>query len=700
MHRGAIWSVSLAALGGLLISLTPAEPAQDKTGAERQEIRAVLDKALGYLKTSQAKDGSFSAKLAGPGITGVVVAGLIQGGVSADEPVVARALKHTSKPRSRTTAASTARASLTTPPASPSWPSTKRTRAANTTPSSATPAPSSRESRRKTTPRTLHSAASATRPRIAPTCPTPTSPSRHCWRPACPRMTRRSRILLKFIGRCQNLPGEFNDQAWAKKAGKDDLGGMTYLPFDTDDNRHKTPDGGLRSLGGMTYGGLKSFLYAGVDKNDPRVKAAVNWIRNHYTVEENPGMGQKGLYYYYHTFAKAMHAWGEDPFADAKGTKHPWRRELFMALKAKQQDNGSWINAGDKTFMELNPDIATGFAVLSAELHATLAAASESARIAPACGLAARPPEPLTRKRGNLVFPENHIARAWVGTALAAMLAIPALARADAFDNYTNTILAKVPTSKLAEPIKQLTPELMVQHSRALPGGSAAFVVIKTNDNRFAKLLIQPAGAQDLGNEYSVPILLVERFVTYREGEERTIVAKGQDVRLFAGFHFSLDIGQVVPAKLGGDVRYVVEGDKSWLEPVGKAEMFLVTKHLPEATLKKGAKVVVGEKFDPAYFAGTYKLYSDGRRSGTLQLKLSENGKEVDGWYYSDKDGAKYEVSGAIGNPKHLVEFAIQFPRTIETFRGMLFTGDGRAIAGTARLQDRETGFYAVRVEE
>ena len=44
-------------------------------------------------------------------------------------------------------------------------------------------------------------------------------------------------------------------------------------------------------------------------------------------------------------------------------------------------------------------------------------------------------------------------------------------------------------------------------------------------------------------------------------------------------------------------------------------------------------------------------LHSDGRRSGKLQLKLAANGKEIEGWYYSDKDGAKYEVSGTIGSP-------------------------------------------------
>jgi hypothetical protein len=283
--------------------------------------------------------------------------------------------------------------------------------------------------------------------------------------------------------------------------------------------------------------------------------------------------------------------------------------------------------------------------------------------------------------------------------AIAVVLAAAALARADAFDNYTNPILAKIPASKSAEPVKQLTPAMMVQNSRVLPGITAAFVVVKTNEGRLAKLLVRPA-AHKISETDKLPIVLIERFVTFKEGEERTVVAAGHDVRLFAGFNFSLDIGQPVPPTLGGDIRFVVEGGKQWLEPVGKAQMFLLTEHLREANPAKGAKVAIGEKFDPAYFNGTYKLSSDGRRSGKLVLKLSANGKEVEGWYYSDKDGAKYEVSGTIGNPKHLVEFAIQYPRTIETFRGMLFTGDGRAIAGTSRLQDREAGFYAVRVEE
>lgn len=171
---------------------------------------------------------------------------------------------------------------------------------------------------------------------------------------------------LSFLSRVQNLPGEFNDQEFAKKATEDDKGGFIYNPAAANDpnSNKRTASGGLRSEGGMTYAGLKSFLYAGVSQNDPRVKAAVSWIRRHYTLQENPGLGQSGLYYYYHVFAKAMDALGEEPFVDSKGDKHDWRKELFEVLKAKQKADGSWVN-DNRDFAENLPELATAFALLA-----------------------------------------------------------------------------------------------------------------------------------------------------------------------------------------------------------------------------------------------------------------------------------------------------------------------------------------------
>jgi hypothetical protein len=274
----------------------------------------------------------------------------------------------------------------------------------------------------------------------------------------------------------------------------------------------------------------------------------------------------------------------------------------------------------------------------------------------------------------------------------------PHSARADAFDHYTNQILVKVPATKGVKELKQLTPDLMVQHSQVLPGIVGTFIVVKTNGDRLSKLLVQPA-RQKISDKATVPILLIERFVTYREGEERTIHAEGKNVRLFKDFHFDLDMGQVVPADLGGDVRFVVKGAESYLEPVGQAKMYLMTEHLPAAAPVKRDRPEIGAVFEPRFFNGVYKLYDDGRRSGTLHLMVAQN-NDVSGYYYSDKDGQKYEVAGKVGKTPYAIEFRITFPRTLQTFQGLMFTGDGRAITGSSRLQDRETGFYAVRKEK
>ena len=79
-------------------------------------------------------------------------------------------------------------------------------------------------------------------------------------------------------------------------------------------------------------------------------------LGENYTLEENPGMGQKGLYYYYHTFGKAMTAWGEDRFADAKGVKHAWRADITAALAKRQRADGSWLNDSPH-WLEADPNL-------------------------------------------------------------------------------------------------------------------------------------------------------------------------------------------------------------------------------------------------------------------------------------------------------------------------------------------------------
>lgn len=168
--------------------------------------------------------------------------------------------------------------------------------------------------------------------------------------------------VLVFVSRAQNLESEHNTLPFA---GKVNDGGFIYTPAKGADSKAGTTDnGGFRSYGSMTYAGLKSLIYAGLDRDDIRVKAATDWIRRNYTLAENPGMGKQGLFYYFHTFAKTMSVLGESPFVAADGTRHDWKAELTDRLLALQRENGSWVNPADRWY-EGDPNLVTAYCLLA-----------------------------------------------------------------------------------------------------------------------------------------------------------------------------------------------------------------------------------------------------------------------------------------------------------------------------------------------
>lgn len=163
---------------------------------------------------------------------------------------------------------------------------------------------------------------------------------------------------LIFVSRAQNLESEFNQTVHASKIND---GGFFYTPAAGGETKAgKTPNGGLRSYGSMTYAGLKSMIYAGVKRDDPRAQAAWKWIQEFYTLDSNPGMGGQGQFYYYHTFAKTLSVIGEDSVTDKQGTKHDWRAELVEKLASMQKPNGSWVNPADRWY-EGDPNLVTAY---------------------------------------------------------------------------------------------------------------------------------------------------------------------------------------------------------------------------------------------------------------------------------------------------------------------------------------------------
>jgi squalene-hopene/tetraprenyl-beta-curcumene cyclase len=169
---------------------------------------------------------------------------------------------------------------------------------------------------------------------------------------------------LVFVSNCQNLESQQNTTPFA---AKNPDGGFYYTPAAGGvSEAGKTDEGGLRSYGSMTYAGLKSMIFAGVKADDPRVKAAMKWIKKHYTLSENPGMPvpAQGLYYYYHTFAKAVSATGLTDLEDDMGVKHAWRHDLLDELAKRQHPDGSWVNS-DPRFLEGNTNLVTAYALLA-----------------------------------------------------------------------------------------------------------------------------------------------------------------------------------------------------------------------------------------------------------------------------------------------------------------------------------------------
>jgi len=182
---------------------------------------------------------------------------------------------------------------------------------------------------------------------------------------------------LVFVSRTQNLT-DMNDASWALQG--DDDGGFIYTPANGGESMASEyvgegrygellPEGmarSLRSYGSMTYAGFKSLLYAGLSREDPRVQAALNWIRNNWTFEENPGLGQQGLYYYLHAAARALNANQMDTITTPDGIVHDWRAELIDALLASQSESGSWQNDAPR-WLEGEPVLATAYALLALE---------------------------------------------------------------------------------------------------------------------------------------------------------------------------------------------------------------------------------------------------------------------------------------------------------------------------------------------
>lgn len=169
-----------------------------------------------------------------------------------------------------------------------------------------------------------------------------------------------------------------NSEETAKRLGEsvtvrdEDKGGFVYFPGDTKSDEIIVDTAGgkktaLRSYGSMSYAGLLSFIYADLDRDDPRIVSVMEWLRRNFTLEENPGMNAQGLYYYYHTLSKALAITGTKNLVTTDGNKIDWKEELALKLMSEQLNDGSWINEGSNRWMEDDPILVTAYSLLALE---------------------------------------------------------------------------------------------------------------------------------------------------------------------------------------------------------------------------------------------------------------------------------------------------------------------------------------------
>ena len=140
----------------------------------------------------------------------------------------------------------------------------------------------------------------------------------------------------------------------------DDDGGFMYETGTYKEDRS-------HSYGSMTYAGIKSLLYADVDRNDIRVKRALEWIQENYTLEENPGFGSTSLFYYYMTFSKSLGVLGDNTIIDKEGKSNRWREDIVKKMISLQKEEGYWENS-DGRYWENMKELATAYSIVAIKL--------------------------------------------------------------------------------------------------------------------------------------------------------------------------------------------------------------------------------------------------------------------------------------------------------------------------------------------
>jgi len=189
-------------------------------------------------------------------------------------------------------------------------------------------------------------------------------------------------LVVKYVRKCQNNSETNNDPEFVAELKSKGLvvgnDGSLYYSTVADPAAQKVgtrkvaDKESIAGYGSMTYDGIKTYLYAGLKKDAPEVKAAVDWVRKNYSVEVHPGFPfdaaqrqhLRGLYHYYLVMSRALDALGENPFETFDGKKHDWAREIAEQLVKSVKESKMWKNENPAWF-EGDPLLTTSYVLVT-----------------------------------------------------------------------------------------------------------------------------------------------------------------------------------------------------------------------------------------------------------------------------------------------------------------------------------------------
>jgi squalene-hopene/tetraprenyl-beta-curcumene cyclase len=193
------------------------------------------------------------------------------------------------------------------------------------------------------------------------------------------------KLVVKFVRKCQNNSEVNTDPEFLEALKKANMavgndGGLYYAPVAGE----KASPGGLKkiadkdtivSYGAMTYDGIKTYIYAGLKKDSPEVKAAMDWVRKNYALDTHPGFAYeevkrnhlRGIYYYYLLMARALDVYGENPLETFDGKKHDWPKEMAEQFIKVVRDSKMWQN-DNPAWYENDPVVTTSYVLMTCDV--------------------------------------------------------------------------------------------------------------------------------------------------------------------------------------------------------------------------------------------------------------------------------------------------------------------------------------------